>query len=178
MIRLLAIVAACALLGGCANLTTQRYSSSADNVVALRALSNNPVNVGTFASWKPGLKSIGCRGVGPVLTPDGETYADYIRKALTDELKLANAYSATSPITITGNLGSADFASMDGKWMFALTATSTNGKSVSVESMHKYPGNFGGDAACAATRDAFMPAVQDLIKKLVTSPDWPALAKQ
>ena len=68
-----------------------------------------------------GAEKIGGRGVGPIKTPDGETFANFIRKGLVDELKLAEVYSSSSPVTLTGNLDSIDFSSTSGTWNLALT---------------------------------------------------------
>jgi hypothetical protein len=38
------------------------------------------------SSNQPDLREITCRAVDPIKTPDGETYAEFIRKALIDEL--------------------------------------------------------------------------------------------
>ena len=101
MMRYLAIILLAAILSGCSTYAAQRYSISVDNVTALRSLEGKPLKVGPFTAAKPGLSEIMCRGVGPIKTPDGEPFADFIRKALIDELKLANAFSPTAPATLT-----------------------------------------------------------------------------
>lgn len=75
-------------LTGCANFATGRYSISTDNAVALRSLSGTQVNVGNFTD-KENISEIACHFHGPVTTLDGETFASFIQKAFTDELKMA-----------------------------------------------------------------------------------------
>ena len=81
------------LLSGCSTYAASRYSISTDNVVALRTLNGKTINIGAFSSSQPGQSEIMCRGVGPIKTPDGEPFSEFIRKALTDELRMANAFS-------------------------------------------------------------------------------------
>jgi hypothetical protein len=99
---------------GCSTYSADRYSVSADNIVALRTLGGQTVNVGAFSASSPGQKEISCRAVGPIKTPDGEPFSEFIRKALLDELRIANVYSETAPITVTGNLDAIDFSSTSG----------------------------------------------------------------
>jgi len=176
MIVGMAIAVLC--LAGCANMATDRYASSVDNVVALRPYAASQVNVGQFTSSVPGKNAIGCRLGAPILTPDGEPFSEYIRKALSDELKLANAYSANSPVTLSGNLDLIDFSSNTGKWDLGITLRSSNGHSLKASTEHKFVTSFGGDTACAQTAQAFMPAVQDLIRQTIESPEFSALFKQ
>ncbi|MGU5559796.1 hypothetical protein ACV1C9_22210 [Aeromonas caviae] len=84
------VIASISVLSGCSTYSTARYSSNADNVVALRALNGKVVNIGGFSATKSGEKEIMCRGVGPIKTPDGEPFSEFVRKALVDELKLAH----------------------------------------------------------------------------------------
>ena len=175
MTRYLAILLVGAALSGCSTYAAQRYSISADNVTALRALNGKTLNVGPFTSSQPGLSDIACRAVGPIKTPDGEPFADFIRKALLDELKIANAFSPTAPITLTGNLNSIDFSSASGTWDISLTVQSSNGKSVTLTENYAYTSSWYGEAACNQTAQALMPAVQDLIGKLVHGPEFQAL---
>lgn len=51
------------------------------------------------------------RGVGPIKTPDGETFAEYIRRALISELKIVCAYADDAPLQLSGWLNNADFSS-------------------------------------------------------------------
>lgn len=166
------------LASGCSTYSASRYAISADNVVALRSLNGKTINIGAFSASVPGQKEIMCRGVGPIKTPDGEPFAEFVRKALLDELKLANSYSPSAPMTITGNLDAVDFSSNSGNWNLALTVKASNGKSMSVSENYAYTSSFYGETACNQTAQAFMPAVQNLVGKVVRSPEFVVLISQ
>jgi hypothetical protein len=178
MKKLLVLSAIAVLATGCSTYSANRYSISTDNVVALRSLNGKTVNVGAFSSSTPGQTEIMCRGVGPIKTPDGEPFAEFVRKAMLDELRIANTYSSSAPVTITGNLDAIDFSSNSGNWNLALTIRSSNGKSMSVSESYGYTSSLYGETACNQTAQAFMPAVQDLVGKVVRSPEFVALVSQ
>jgi len=171
----LALIAVIGVLSGCSTYSAARYSSNADNVVALRELQGKMVNVGAFSANKPGERVIMCRGVGPIKTPDGEPFADFIRKALVDELKIAGVFSATASVTLTGNLEAIDFSSASGSWNLALTVKSSNGKSIAASEKYPFTTSFYGETACNQTAQALMPAVQNLVGKIVRSSEFPSL---
>ncbi|MDD5389164.1 MAG: hypothetical protein PHD37_07450 [Gallionellaceae bacterium] len=178
MKKLLVLSAIAVLASGCSTYSATRYSISTDNVVALRSLNGKSVNVGAFSASTPGQTEIMCRGVGPIKTPDGEPFAEFVRKAILDELKIANTYSSAAPVMITGNLDAIDFSSNSGNWNLALTVRSSNGKSMSVSESYGYTSSFYGETACNQTAQAFMPAVQNLVGKVVRSPEFVALVSQ
>lgn len=163
---------------GCSTYSASRYSINTDNVVAMRALNSKIVNVGSFSATKPGEKEIMCRGVGPIKTPDGEPFSEFVRKAFLDELKIANVYSTNAPVTLTGNLDAVDFTSASGGWSLALTVKSSNGKSLSVSENYAFTTSWNGETACNQTAQAFMPAVQNLVGKVVRSQEFLALVTQ
>jgi hypothetical protein len=119
-----------------------------------------------------------CRGVGPIKTPDGETFEHFVRKALVDELTIAEIYSSDAPITITGRLDAIDFSSGVGAaWNIALTITSSNGQTLSVSEDYKYTSSYYGETACNQTAHALMPAVQNAVGKVIRHPNFPALLR-
>lgn len=172
MKKYLAAVLFAVMLSGCSTYSITRYSISTDNVVALRLLNGKTLNVGSFTATNPGQREIMCRGVGPIKTPDGESFSEFVRKALLDELKIANAYSQSSKIIITGNLDQVDFSSASGNWNLAVTIKTSNGKSMTVSESYAFTTSFYGETACNQTAQAFMPAVQNLVGKVVRSPDF------
>jgi hypothetical protein len=160
------------VISGCSTYAAARYSISADNVVALRSLNGRQINVGAFTSTTPGQSEIMCRGVAPIKTPDGEPFADFVRKALLDELRVANLYFPNAQVTVTGNLDSIDFSSTGGGWSLALTVRSSNGKSMTASEDYSYTSSWNGETACNQTAQALMPAVQDLVGKVLRSPEF------
>lgn len=163
------------VLSGCSTYAASRYSSNADNVVALRALSGKMVNIGPFSATRLGEREIMCRGVGPIKTPDGEPFSEFVRKALADELKMAGSFAVSAPVTLTGNLDAIDFSSADGNWSLALTVKSTNGRSMSATESYSFTTSFIGETACNQTAHALMPAVQNLVGNIVRSPQFALL---
>ena len=162
------------ILGACSTHSVNRYSSSTDNVVALRKL-DSQVNVGKFTALEPGLSQLGCRAVGPVSTPDGEYFEEFIRKAFLDELRLAEKYFPEADITITGNLEEIDFNSMNGTWYIVMTIQSSNGVSFQVSEEYDYRTAYFAETACEQTAKALVPAVQDLIAKIINHDMFPDL---
>jgi hypothetical protein len=173
-----AVTSATLFISGCSTYSASRYSVSADNVVALRQLSGKTINVGTFSSTVSGQKEIMCRGVGPIKTPDGEPFSDFVRKAFVDELKIASIYSANAPVTLTGNLDAIEFSSTNGNWGLTLSIRNANGKSMTVREDYPFTSSFVGETACNQTAQAFMPAVQNLVGKIVRSSEFGQLVSQ
>jgi hypothetical protein len=175
----LSIAALALLLGACA-FATPRYDASPDTTVALKLVGAGGIFVGAISD--PTTSSNYCRAAGTIAPPDDLTFATYIQKALTDELKEANLHSNSSPrITLTGSLDSIRFSSRRGQfdyvgyWDFAISLRSSNGKSMSAREHYSFPTGWYAYVGCARTADAFMPAVQSLIKRIVRAPDFKTL---
>lgn len=167
-------------LAGCSTYAVPRYSVSTDTVIALREVADVKVEVGEFLPAKvPGPNDrpgeIMCRGVGPIKTPDGESLAEYVRKALISELIIANIYSKDAPIELTGKITELDFDSMGGSWTVGLEIRSSNGRAVDVVNTYKYQSSFYGETACNQTAQAGLGAIQDAIRAAVTHKDFAAL---
>ena len=174
---------------GCSSFTIPRYGLSAENVTGLRKLGQK-INVGRFTATPSSRTEIGCRAKGPVRTPDGRPFEEYIQRALSEELKVADMLSESASVTLTGNLDKIDFSSMTGEWTINLTFRSSNGRSLTVSTKYDYKTGpafmfapWGGgqaaadERACAETAQAFVPAVQVLIGKLVHHAEFAALLK-
>jgi hypothetical protein len=171
------VVLAVVLLSGCSSYNVAKYGISPDNAAALKPMSGSKVTVGPFRAAEPGRTEIGCRAVGPIKTPDGLAFEEYIRRAFVDELRLADVYAESAPVALEGNLTRMDFSSTGGKWFLDLTVASSNGRSVQVSEVYDYETSFIGEKGCALTAQAFVPAVQSLIGKLVRSPEFAGLLK-
>jgi hypothetical protein len=176
--KIFATLTIAAVLAGCSTYMPQRYSASADNVVAIKALNVNGVNVGTFTTTVK--VDNACRGAGPIAPPDNMSFEAYIQKALADELKLAGAFDAQAPkVTLAGVLTKIEFSSSKGltggEWNLALDLKSSNGKSISATETYNFNSGFVADTACKQTAEAFLPATQNLLTKLIKNPDFKAL---
>ena len=174
MRRAFGVLLAASILSGCWTHAAHRYSVSADNVVALRAL-DTKINVGPFSSTQPDLGEMMCGTVDPISTPDGEPYAEFIRKAFVDELKAANVFSERARITLAALLNEIDSSSTSGTWNLSLTVNSSNGQSLTVKERYAFTPHWFPDTACKQTAEALMPAVQNLLGKVVKHPDFKRL---
>ncbi|MDP5137837.1 hypothetical protein ORJ04_17935 [Rheinheimera baltica] len=164
-------------LSACSTYSVNRYAVSVDNISSLKSLVGSNINVGEFNSATESKTSIMCRGVGPIKTPDGQTFEGFIRKAFVDELKMAELYDGNAPVTLTGTLNSIDFSSASGSWDIAMTINSSNGQSISVSESYSFTSSFYGETACNQTAQALMPAVQNLIGKIVQNEGFSNLIK-
>ena len=156
---------------GCSTYASDRYSVSMDSHEELKqiaaSLQGDGLSVGSFTATEPGRIQIGCRAVGPIKTPDGETFEEFIREALIDQLQLADLYAPKSTQRISANLDTIDFDSAEGLWSLAVTVTNSAGNSYKVREDYNYSSSFYGETACNQTAQAFMPAVQNLIRKVI-----------
>lgn len=177
-LRTIAALAAVSALAACSHMTP-RYGMSPANIEAIhQAAGATPqkVSVGTFTSTQPGIHSITCRAAGGVGTPDGEPFAAYIQKALTDELKVGGVYAADAPVRIDANLDHIDFNSNigAGKWIMDLTVSATSGNPIALHETHEFSTNWVADKACEQVAAALQPSVQELLGKLYASQGFKA----
>lgn len=167
-----------ALVSACSTYTTPRYAISADANVALKAIGASNVAVGAFSG--PARFDTGCRAAGPLAPPDGLTHTEYLKKALEDELKVAGAHAEAAPrIILTGEVGKLEFSSSrgltGGSWDVDVVLKSSNGKSMGAAEHYEFESGFIADTACKQTAEAYLPAVQNLIAKIVRSPEFKGL---
>lgn len=179
MKRKLIVVLPLALsLGACSTYTTPRYAINADTNVALKSLGATNIAIGQFTG--PRDFSTSCRAAGPLAPPDGMSHTAYLQKAFEDELKVASAHATGSPrVILTGTVTKLEFSSSrgmtGGSWDVDLTLKSSNGKSVTAAEHYEFESGFGAETACKQTAEAFLPTVQNLIGKIVRTPDFKGL---
>jgi hypothetical protein len=177
-VKKLILVLSALALSACSTFMPQRYSISADNNVALKAIAAGSINVGAFK--RPASFNNSCRAAGPIAPPDNMSFEAYIQKALADELKVAGKFDEKTPkITLSGIIEQLAFSSTrsltGGSWDIGLRVNSSNGKSIYVSEHYEFNSGFLADTACKQTAEAYFPAVQNLIGKLVKSPEFVAL---
>ena len=175
--KLLAVLAL--LLSGCSSLTVQNYGVAADANYALKQLKvTEAVFMGEISN--PSNSEISCRMMGPIKFANNMTAASYIKKALEDELKLSGTYASKAPkVVLGGTINKLEMSSTQGMsrgfWLIDLTIRSSNGKSIKVVENYQFESGFDGNTACFNTTTAFMPAVQNLITKLVNDSQFKEL---
>jgi hypothetical protein len=135
----------------------------------LKHVTDHGIGVGRFKMARDPVELSFAPGAR-VETPGGESFATYLREALVSELKTAGVYSEAAPVTLTGVVESIQFShsSQQGEWQIVLTVYSSSGISVQVEERH---------SSGERPPEAFMPAVQELIAKLVHDPRFRELVR-
>lgn len=175
MKRIFAVLSLFAL-AGCDSFTAAPYSISADNDLALKAaLGTQHVGVGGFTSTTPG--DVNCRLAGPIQLPGGLTFADYVQKAFADELKVAGLYDEKSTVLLRGVITDLKFDSLGGSWDISLAVNSSNGKAMTVAEHYEFHTSYTAGSACHNVADAFQPAVQSLVGKVVAAPEFRSLVQ-
>lgn len=163
----------------CSTMTPARYSMSIDNNQALKKFDGSKVRITSMTP--PANFDAACRLMGPIQASDGMTIPQFVEKALNDEFKFANIYSE-SGTSLKGTLKAIDFSSTTGLtggfWHINMELNSSNGKSMNVDNRYDFKSGFDAITACNQTAQALGPAVQDLIKKAVTHPEFAELIKQ
>ena len=166
-------------LSGCTTMTTARYSVSIDNNQALKAYAGSAVKLGSLALGTE--YEANCRLAGPIKAIDNKTIDQFVLKAINDEFKFANIYSETGS-TLTGTLTKVAFSSSagltNGWWDLGIKLDSSNGKSMVASNKYEFKSGFDAMTACNHTAQALGPAVQDLIKAVVTDPQFKGLIAQ
>lgn len=138
-----------------------------------------PINVGHFTATNEGEAKVMCRLATPIGTPDGVTFAKYIEDALSTELEMGNLIDPKSSITVTGHLDEVYGSTMLGNayWEFKVKVKSSNGKSIDVVSRYDYESSYTAYSACSEMQRSYLPAVQGLVNKILTHPNFGELLK-
>lgn len=165
---------------GCATNVTNRYSASAENVSALRAISPQKLSVGSFTQ-SSSIPSDGVICVGkPTIPPDGNNFAEYIRLALISELKMADLYSENAPNQITGEITSiendASMIDVNASWLISMRLKSKNSE-IEVSDRYSFKAVTGTMDSCSGSAYRFADAVQNLLGKAIKSPEFIGLVK-
>jgi hypothetical protein len=113
-----------------------------------------------------------CRGgvrVGNVLTTHRR-----IQEAFNNVLKSAGTYDSVYGVRLSGSLDKIDFSSSssDAWWDMEVTLSTEDERSITIQSHYEFESSFGGAAACQKTKEAFYPAVQKLIKDIVSNSEF------
>ena len=172
MMRTGGLFVAVILLAGCETLSVHQYSLSSENTTAIKnavtAGRISSIAVGEFIAAAPGRFEMRCGMNKQITTPHQTPFEKYIRDAFIEELKKAGAYSLDqieAGKVITGYLDKFTFNSDSGSWDIELVITFKSGEFFTVS--ESYPQE---DASCEHTASTMVPAVQELIHKIITHP--------
>ena len=172
-------IAGSTVLAGCQTMQPASYANYGDNTFALRKISDAKVRVVSMSDLSK--FDSGCRMAGPIKTAGNRPIAEFIRDSINDEFKFAGIYSDVSGATeLTATLNSGEFSSMTGLtrgyWSFSLQLSNkVSGKSLTANSRYDFDSGFDAQTACMNTSNALTPAVQRLIYKAVSDPDFGSL---
>lgn len=171
----LAFICCLVVVAGCTH-TTARYAPAAKNVSAIRASATEKAAVGSFLNQTDSeLKSLAC-GAMQIAPPDGMSFPEYLREALISELRMADLYSPSAPLTLTGDLHRMEIDSsafsLTSAWTIEMTVRSSNGKSLSVIKSHRFPSFHGDETSCEISARRLVDAVQDTLGEVVQAPEF------
>ena len=167
-----ALLVAAIVLSGCVpEFSVARYSIAVSNLEAFRASGGGQVAVAPFSAAEEGSRNqVSCRG-SAMMTPAHETYAAYIQRALVDELKVAELYTANARTHIHGHLAHIDVnTTKNPHWEITLIVTVGNNPPFTIERRYPFLSSFIGMKACELAGQAFLSAVQDLVGALAKDP--------
>lgn len=178
--RILLALAIAALATGCSTTNSIPYKASTENVIAIQQTleaQGKRVTVGTVA-MAPGIEeSPTCRLMGPIKVAPGKSLAQYIKDAFVEELFMAKAYAPNSQSVINAKIDSIKFSSVSpASWDIVMSVSSSNSPGYSVSINYGFSTSWDAYSACKNVADAFGPAVQSLLGKVVTHPQFSTLA--
>lgn len=177
----LPLLIAALLLTGCETTNSIPYKASTTNVISIQQslqAQGKKVSVGSI-TFAPGVEeSPLCRLMGPVKVAPGKSLSQYIKEAFQEELFMAQAYQANAPSAIDGRLEALSFSSVSpASWDITLSVKSNASPGYTVSVKYPFETSWTANSACKNVADAFGPAVQELLKQVVTHPQFSALAK-
>lgn len=166
---------------GCSTTNSVPYKASTSNVITIQqslGKSGKKVSLGSITAAKGINEAPVCRLMGPVNVAPGKTLSQYIKDAFQEELFLAGVYSPNAPSVINATITSLDFSSVSpASWKISMAVKSNNSSGYSVSANYPFNTSFDAYSACKNVANAFGPAVQTLIKKIVTHPQFSSLAR-
>lgn len=177
---LIALLGALALTG-CETTNSIPYKASTANVISIQQTlqaDGKKVALGNIL-MAPGVEeSPLCRLMGPVKVAPGKSLPQYIREAFQEELFMAQVYQPNSPTVISGRLEALSFSSVSpASWTITMSVSSNSSPGYTVTTKYAFDTSWSARSACKNAADAFGPAVQELLKQVVTNPKFGSLAK-
>ena len=176
-----AVLAISVGLGGCETTNSIPYKASTETVISIQQTmqaQGKKVSLGKVA-FAPGVEeSPTCRLLGPVKVAPGKTPSQYIKDAFQEELFMAQVYQPKAPNVIDGRIEALSFSSMSPAiWNITMTVKSNVSDGYTVTTKYPFDTSWTAYSACKNVADAFGPAVQELLKAVVTDSRFGDLAK-
>ncbi len=168
-------------LTACQSYTVAPYSPSPDTVRSIKELKlKETISIGEVSV--PSNIDLSCRAMGPLAFPNRRSLSEYVKKAMEDELKLADTFAYQNPkVVLTAEITKFEMSSMKnivkGYFDIDMKVNSSNGKSLRASEYYEFSSGFDGYTACKNTSDALMLATQNLVAKLYMNPNFIDLTK-
>lgn len=166
---------------GCATTNSNSYKASTNNVITLQnnlKQNNIKVSLGSFALTNGTDDQFTCRMLGPLKVAPGKTIPTYIKEAFQEELFLAQSYDSNSKIVLEAQIDHLAFSSVSpAYWDISMRISSNNSAGYTVAVKYNFDTSWDAFSACKNVADAFAPAVQELLKQVVTNQKFGELVK-
>lgn len=165
---------------GCATTPPATYSMSQRNNTALKQFVGSKVRVTAVTTQKE--FNPRCQLVSAIQISNNATVPQFVQSAFNDELMYSGLHTYGA-VTLTAEMTNIDYSanvlwSSTGSWDLGMMLKSRNGKALVVASHYEFP--IRGDAyhVCGQITQALVPAVQNLIYKTVSHPDFTSLLQE
>jgi hypothetical protein len=171
-----------AVLGvaGCETTNSIPYKASTSNVIAIQQTfqaEGKKVSIGSVSMASGVDDSPLCRLNGPVRVAPGKTPAQYIKDAFQEELFAAGVYAPNAHSVLDATITALNFSSVSpASWNIAMAVKSNSSPGYTVSTKYEFGTSWTAFSACKNVADAFGPAVQDLLKQVVSDPQFKSLA--
>jgi hypothetical protein len=179
LLKMVTIAIIVGVLSGCETTNSIPYKASTNNIVAIQQTvkpSGGKVNVGGIEMASGAEESLTCRLMGPIKVAPGKTLPEYIKDAFVEELFAAQAYDPKASTVISGTITHMSFKSVaPASWKIDMAVKSTVSAGYTVAIEYSFNTSFSAYSACKNVADAFGPAVQELLRLVVTDPGFAAL---
>ncbi len=168
-------------LAACETTSSRPYTTSTENIMAFQGAlgdTDAKVQLADFSMAEGVDEKLTCRALGALEVAPGKTPKEFIEGAMRDELFAAGAYDQANGKMIAGEITELQFSSLGtGSWNIGLKLTSdTNPEGVAVNTEYKFKTSYSAIKACQNVIDAFTPAVQETISKVIADPGFASLA--
>jgi hypothetical protein len=176
-----AVIGSALLVTGCETTNSIPYKASTTNVITIqqsmqsqgKKISVAQVDAAAGVDQNPT-----CRLMGPVTVAPGKSLAQYIKEAMTEELFMAQVYQPNAASKLEARIEELSFSSTSPAfWSIKMNVKSNQSEGYTVAVKYGFDTSWSAQSACKNVADAFGPAVQELLKQVVTDPKFASLTK-
>jgi hypothetical protein len=167
--NMILVLLAILLFSGCTTIAPQ-YQPDFELVNELKDMNVPSMKSGEFTEADDSLNSISIRG-GAMVSPYGKSYAEYLKKALEEELKQSDLWDPSSKIVISGtllkndldgsgtNIGVSDISAI-----FVVTKDDSEIYNKTHTIHHQWESSFMGAIAVPKARQNYAISIQKLLR--------------